>query len=74
MLQSAVGNNNFSLYKKYSSIIDSLPPINIRDLLGYRSKEKIIEKKYLIKFVQPSTKNDWLDQHQKVDSSQKWQQ
>ena len=40
MLQSAVGNNNFSLYKKYSSIIENLHPINIRDLLGYRSKEK----------------------------------
>ena len=43
MLQSAVGNNNFLLYKKYSSIIDNLPPINIRDLLGYRSKEKKIK-------------------------------
>ena len=37
MLQSAVGNKNYSLYKKYSQMIDDMPPINIRDLLGYKT-------------------------------------
>ena len=40
MLQSAVGNKNYSLYKKYSGIIDSMPPINIRDLLSFKSNNK----------------------------------
>ncbi len=37
MLQSAVGTKNYSLYKKYSQMIDDMPPINIRDLLGYKT-------------------------------------
>jgi glutamate synthase (NADPH/NADH) large chain len=40
MLQSAVGNKNYSLYKKYSQMIDEMPPINIRDLLGYQKDTK----------------------------------
>ena len=40
MLQSAVGNKNYSLFKKYTEMIDSLPPINIRDLLGFKSNNK----------------------------------
>jgi len=39
MLQSAVGNNKYSLFKKYSSMINNLSPINIRDLLNFRSKK-----------------------------------
>ncbi len=40
MLQSAVGNKNYSLYKKYSQMIHEMPPINIRDLLGYKTDTK----------------------------------
>ncbi len=40
MLQSAVGTKNYSLYKKYSQMIDDMPPINIRDLLGYKTDTK----------------------------------
>ena len=40
MLQSAVGNKNYSLFKKYSEMIDSMPPINIRDLLNFNSENK----------------------------------
>ena len=40
MLQSAVGTKNYSLYKKYSQMIDDMPPINIRDLLGYKTDNK----------------------------------
>ncbi len=42
MLQSAVGTKNYSLYKKYSQMIDDMPPINIRDLLGYKMDTKKI--------------------------------
>ncbi len=37
MLQSAVGSDNYSLYKKYSKIINDIQPINIRDLLAFKS-------------------------------------
>ncbi|MBI05055.1 MAG: glutamate synthase large subunit [Pelagibacteraceae bacterium] len=40
MLQSSVGKNKYSLFKRYSSMINELPPINIRDLLNYRSKRE----------------------------------
>ena len=40
MLQSAVGTQNYSLYKKYSQMIDDNAAINIRDLLGYKTDLK----------------------------------
>ena len=40
MLQSAVGNKNYSLFKKYSEMIDGMSPINIRDLLSFKSDNK----------------------------------
>ena len=40
MLQSAVGNKNYSLFKKYSEMIDSMSPINIRDLLSFKTDDK----------------------------------
>ena len=36
MLQTAVTSNNYSLFKKYSSMIDEMDPINIRDLLDFK--------------------------------------
>ncbi len=42
MLQSAVGNDNYQLYKKYSSLLDEMDPISIRDLLNFRSSESKI--------------------------------
>ena len=38
LLQSAVGKGSYELYKKYSSGIHSLPTINLRDLLQFKSK------------------------------------
>ena len=40
MLQTAVGGDSYSIYKKYSDIIHSNDPINLRDLLNYKSKRK----------------------------------
>ena len=40
MLQSAVGNKNFSLFKKYSEMINGISPINIRDLLNFKTDNK----------------------------------
>ena len=37
MLQTAVGSENYKLYKKYSSIINENDPITIRDLLTFKS-------------------------------------
>ena len=38
-MQSAVGNSNsFDAYKKYAKGIYNLPPINLRDLIGFREK------------------------------------
>ncbi len=37
MLQSSVSSDSYSLYKKYSSLINQNHPINIRDLLAFRS-------------------------------------
>jgi len=42
MLQSAVGSDSYSTYKKYSEIINNHGPINIRDLLNYKSNRKSI--------------------------------
>ena len=36
MLQTAVTSNNYSLFKKYSTMIDEMDPINIRDLLDFK--------------------------------------
>ena len=37
---SRVGNKNYSLFKKYSEMIDGMSPINIRDLLSFKSDNK----------------------------------
>jgi glutamate synthase (NADPH/NADH) large chain len=37
-LQSAVTNNSFEVYKKYTKGIYDLPPINLRDLIGFRKR------------------------------------
>ena len=42
MLQSAVGSDNYSTYKKYSKIIKDHDPINIRDLLNYKSNRQSV--------------------------------
>jgi len=38
LLQSAVGKNSFDAYKKYAEGIYNLPPINLRDLIGFRNR------------------------------------
>ena len=38
LLQSAVGTNSFEAYKKYVEGIYNLPPINLRDLIGFRKR------------------------------------
>ena len=40
LLQSAVGSGSYDQYKRYSAGIHNLPPINIRDLLEFKSPEK----------------------------------
>ena len=40
MLQAAVSNENYKIYKKYSTAINSNEPINIRDLLSFRSSKQ----------------------------------
>ena len=42
MLQTAVGNDSYSTYKKYSGIINNHDPINLRDLLNYNSNRKSV--------------------------------
>ncbi len=39
LLQSAVGANSYSAYKKYADGIYKLPPINLRDLIDFRKKK-----------------------------------
>jgi glutamate synthase (NADPH/NADH) large chain len=39
LLQSAVGSNSYSTYKKYVEGIYNLPPINLRDLINFRKKK-----------------------------------
>ena len=39
LLQSAVGSNSYSAYKKYVKGIYNLPPINLRDLIDFRKKK-----------------------------------
>jgi glutamate synthase (NADPH) large chain len=43
LLQSAVSNKSYDQYKKYSSGIHSLPPINLRDLLQIKKKREPID-------------------------------
>ena len=38
LLQSAVGSNSFKAYKKYAEGIYNLPPIHLRDLIGFRNR------------------------------------
>ena len=38
LLQSAVTNNSYDLYKKYAKAIYELPPINLRDLIDFRKR------------------------------------
>jgi glutamate synthase (NADPH) large chain len=38
LLQSAVGSNSFEAYKKYVKGIYNLPPIHLRDLIGFRNR------------------------------------
>ena len=39
MLQSAVGSNSYSAYRKYADGIYNLPPINLRDLINFKKKK-----------------------------------
>ncbi|OUV60704.1 MAG: glutamate synthase large subunit [Candidatus Pelagibacter sp. TMED128] len=43
LLQSAVGKGSYDLYKRYSSGINNLPPINLRDLLEFKNKKQSID-------------------------------
>ncbi len=38
LLQSAVGSNSYEAYKKYVDGIYNLPPIHLRDLIGFRKR------------------------------------
>ena len=38
LLQSAVGQNSYELYKKYAKGIYELPPISLRDLIDFRKR------------------------------------
>ncbi len=42
LLQSSVTNGSYEQYKKYSTGINNLPPINLRDLLEFKDKNKSI--------------------------------
>ena len=42
ILQSAVGSNNYNLFKKYSEGIKTSQPVSIRDLLSFKSEKKSI--------------------------------
>ena len=42
LLQTAVGNDSYELFKKYSKLMSEMPPIHLRDLLDFRSKNKPI--------------------------------
>ena len=53
MLQSSVTNGSYEQYKKYSSGINNLPPINLRDLLEFKNKNKSIS----IDEVEPLERN-----------------
>ena len=38
-LQAAVANDSYATYKKYTAGLDRLPPISLRDLLGFKKAE-----------------------------------
>ena len=42
LLQSAVTNDSYDTYRKYSKLIHEMPPIHLRDLLGFKSKKESI--------------------------------
>ncbi len=42
LLQSAVTNDSYETFKKYSKLISEIPPINLRDLLDFKSRRKPI--------------------------------
>ena len=41
MLQSAVSSGSYETYKKYTKGIYELPPISLRDLIGFKKKSSI---------------------------------
>ena len=41
LLQNAVNNNSYDLYKKYSKENYELPPINLRDLIDFKKRKPI---------------------------------
>ena len=45
MLQTAVSNNSYDMYKKYAQGIYNLPIINLRDLLDFKKLKKSIDVK-----------------------------
>ena len=45
MLQTAVANNSYEIYKKYTDEIYNLPIINLRDLLDFKKLTKAIDVK-----------------------------
>ncbi|MBT3629107.1 MAG: glutamate synthase large subunit, partial [Rhodospirillaceae bacterium] len=38
MLQHALANDSYATYKKYSSGVTDMPPVHVRDLLGFKSE------------------------------------
>ncbi len=53
LLQSAVTNNSYDTYKKYTKGIYNLPPINIRDLIDFR--KRYLKSSIDISEVEPAT-------------------
>ena len=41
MLQSAVGSGSYEIYKKYVKGIYELSPINLRDLIDFKTRDSI---------------------------------
>ena len=41
MLQTAVTKGSYEIYKKYAQGIYDLPPISLRDLVGFKEKNSI---------------------------------
>ena len=64
LLQSAVGSNSYSAYKKYAEGIYNLPPINLRDLIDFRKKK--LGPSLQISEVQPIEKIYWKTWKPKV--------
>ncbi len=53
LLQSAVTNNSYDTYKKYTKGIYNLPPINLRDLIDFRIR--YLKSSINISEVEPAT-------------------